>query len=58
MKREYILFSQEAEDLPKDFDKHIATINADVKEFIERSPVVSNTNYLTLLHFWALLRFH
>ncbi|NII81058.1 catalase family protein [Pedobacter sp. SG908] len=47
MKREYILFSQEAEDLPKDFEQHTAAINADVKAFVERSPSVSNTNYHT-----------
>lgn len=47
MKREYILFSQEAEDLPADFDQHVATINADITKFVERSPTVSNTNYHT-----------
>jgi len=47
MSSEYVLFSQEAEDLPKNFEQHVATINADVKAFVERSPSVSNTNYHT-----------
>lgn len=47
MKSAYILFSQEAEGLPADFEQNVATINADVKAFVERSPVVSNTNYHT-----------
>ena len=47
MKSQYILFSEEAEDLPKDFEQHIAVINADVKTFVERSRSVSNTSHHT-----------
>jgi hypothetical protein len=47
MKNEYIPFSSEAEDLPENFDSHVATITADVKSFVERSRQVSGTSHHT-----------
>lgn len=45
MNKEYIRFSPELENIPEDFNAHMETITADIRDYIKRSKEVSGISY-------------